>query len=299
MSFSTAINHAIAFLTLPLIQATPAPYPTRTVQALQNALFTSLSASLASGRKFFTLNPRTVPPKPVYTACLAAGVQWARWISLLTDREVDLIIDAGKVEIRVEGQAVTVWEDTTRNLWNTQPSRVEAPRGKTLAQLVIEADEDEEEEIFAMLAARMNVPIVSPTPTRDTFTIDPIPTQEPISRSSSRSSCTTASDCSTSPSSCSSSPFFVSKHLSSSSSSSESDLESNESKPRKRSVISRRERARLARVFIDTSRVQPTDYDSGRTGVLTGGVMLGGGKTTSSAKPRVTPTATANSWRRS
>lgn len=297
MSFSTAINHAIAFLTLPLIQATPAPYPTRTVQALQNALFTTLSASLASGRKFFTLNPRTVPPKPVYTACLAAGVQWARWISLLTDREVDLIIDAGKVEIRVDEQAVTVWEDTTRNLWNTQPSRVEAPKGKTLAQLVIEADEDEEEEIFAMLAARMNVPIVSPTPTRDTFVIDPIPTQEPISRSSSRSSCTTSSDSSdysTSPSSCSSSPSIISKNLASSSSSSESELDA--PKPRKRSVISRRERARLARVFIDTSRVQPTDYDSGRTGVLTGGVMLGGGRT--SSKPRAT-TAAGNSWRRS
>ena len=42
--------------------------------------------------------------------------------------------------------------------------------------------------------------------------------------------------------------------------------------------LSRRERARQARVFVDSSKNQVTNYDGGKTTVLTGGVMLGGGK---------------------
>ena len=40
--------------------------------------------------------------------------------------------------------------------------------------------------------------------------------------------------------------------------------------------LSRRERARQAKVFVDTSKTEVTPYDGGKTTVLTGGVMLGG-----------------------
>lgn len=39
--------------------------------------------------------------------------------------------------------------------------------------------------------------------------------------------------------------------------------------------MSRRERARVAKVFVDNSKNQVTNYDGGKTTVLTGGVMLG------------------------
>lgn len=41
-------------------------------------------------------------------------------------------------------------------------------------------------------------------------------------------------------------------------------------------TMSRRERARMAKVFIDPSKTDVTHFDGGRTKILTGGVMLGG-----------------------
>ena len=42
-------------------------------------------------------------------------------------------------------------------------------------------------------------------------------------------------------------------------------------------TMSRRERARQARVYVDHSKKDVTPYDGGKTTVLSGGVMLGGG----------------------
>ena len=64
--------------------------------------------------------------------------------------------------------------------------------------------------------------------------------------------------------------------------------------------LSRRERARQARVFVDTTKTAVTNYDGGKTTVLTGGVMLGG-----AAKPKAAPApapkkvigSSSSSWR--
>jgi len=59
---------------------------------------------------------------------------------------------------------------------------------------------------------------------------------------------------------------------------------------------SRRERARQAKVFIDTTKTEVTQYEGGRTTVLTGGVMLGG--TTSKSKSRSSASKTSTmDWR--
>jgi protein Tob/BTG len=59
---------------------------------------------------------------------------------------------------------------------------------------------------------------------------------------------------------------------------------------------SRRSRARVPEVFIDASKKEVTNYDGGKTTVLTGGVMLGASKP---AKPAASSTGNNNNnWRR-
>jgi len=62
---------------------------------------------------------------------------------------------------------------------------------------------------------------------------------------------------------------------------------------------SRRERARQARVFVDTSKTEVTPYDGGKTTVLTGGVMLGGAPKAGKPKYKASSPATtsSNGWR--
>jgi protein Tob/BTG len=62
-----------------------------------------------------------------------------------------------------------------------------------------------------------------------------------------------------------------------------------------RPAISRRERARHSRVYIDHSKTEVTPYDGGKTTVLTGGVMLGGSVARKVAKQ--IPMAANPSWR--
>jgi hypothetical protein len=66
---------------------------------------------------------------------------------------------------------------------------------------------------------------------------------------------------------------------SSSSFSSDSYTSATTSASRPLSNQSRRERAKHARVFVDTTKTHVTPYDGGKTTVLTGGVMLGGRST--------------------
>jgi hypothetical protein len=68
------------------------------------------------------------------------------------------------------------------------------------------------------------------------------------------------------------------------------------SKSNSESKQSRRERSRHARVFVDTTKTEVTPYDGGKTTVLTGGVMLGGGPKTA-PKPKATTNAASTTWR--
>jgi hypothetical protein len=63
-----------------------------------------------------------------------------------------------------------------------------------------------------------------------------------------------------------------------------------------------RERARPTRVIVDTSKTEVTPYDGGKTTVLTGGVMLGGGasgtiKSNTGIKPVMKPVSYSRSVR--
>ncbi|KAF8898393.1 hypothetical protein BD779DRAFT_1607216 [Infundibulicybe gibba] len=254
-----------------------------------------------SGRRCLTLSPDCLPPRAVYSACIAAGVQWFDWIAVLGGREFYLFVDPGCVSVRVGkkgtpgSQLVTIWADEIPS--PTKPSTLRADeaaiqasilaqqharaQSKTLAQQLLEEDAEDDEELFAMLADEVGAPTWM-TPILDQFptparSISPLSTSSAHSRSSSRSSN-------------SSSGFSMTSVDSNGSMTSMSTAASIKAEPKQ----SRREKARQARVFVDTTKTEVTPYDGGKTTVLTGGVMLGGAP--SAGKPKKVAKST-NSWR--
>lgn len=313
-SLSIAVAHAISFLVGPLIG-----YQSETtIDKLQTLLTANLTAYYAptwvpkeplrgSGRRCMTLSPFGLPPRIIYSACMATNVQWFDWILLLGNREFDFFVDPGCVSVRVgkkgspDCRTAIVWseenhvptvavsaaidEERIQAQFKAQAEARAKSQKKTFAQQVLE--EDVEEELFAMIANEVRL-VSGPTwitPILDQF---PIPTRSssPLSTISTHSRSSSRSSNSSSGFSLASGQSFGS--ITSVSTSSIPD----------RSILkqSRREKARQARVFVDTTKKEVTPYDGGKTTVLTGGVMLGGGP-----KPKVSPTKPAmsasNSWR--
>ncbi|KAL1737934.1 hypothetical protein HDZ31DRAFT_70604 [Schizophyllum fasciatum] len=286
-SIAITVAQAVAFLTRPL----NATYPQTTVARLQTVLEASLTAYYAptwspsdprsgSGRRSLTLSPDCLPPRCIYQACLDSGVQWFDWVGLLGGREFDLFVDPGLVTLSFGkrgtpgAQQVTVWADqpmmptiathhrktssidSVRLHAATMQAAIDAQR-KTFAQRVSERDAHEDEELFAMIAGEVAAPAWElPMPRPEARSSSPLSTH---SRSSSRSS--NSSSGFSAASSTSSATSFISSAASGRSS----------------QTMSRRERARQARVYVDHSKKDVTPYDGGKTTVLTGGVMLGGG----------------------
>ncbi|KAF7339737.1 Anti-prolifrtn domain-containing protein [Mycena sanguinolenta] len=290
-SLAATVAQAVSFLTRPLAKS----YASSTIMKLQLVLEPSLTALYApswditdptrgSGRRCLTLSPHCLPPRTVYAACIAAGVQWFDWIALLGGREFDFFVDPGCISMRLDRreQLITIWADEIPS--PTVPkrcgeSRIQASinqqveararayaaekqqRTKTVAQQLLEDDSESDEQIFTMIADEIYAPTwVTPILTEfpKPRSISPLSTISSHSRSSSRSS--------------NSSSGFSFSSVESSPSSSASRSSSDNSAPPKQS---RRERARQARVFVDTSKNEVTPYDGGKTTVLTGAVMLG------------------------
>jgi hypothetical protein len=313
LSLSIAVAHAISFLTAKLQTA----YSNNTLVKLRVVLEANLVAHYAtswspqepvrgSGRRCITLSPSCLPPRPIWSACTAANVQWFDWIACLGNKEFDLFVDPGCVAIRCQDQIVNIWVDEQMSAPLAAPKpttlgfgqsaldsslSLQAMPRKTFAQKVLEEDKEEEEKIFVMLADEISAP---------TWTT-PIVTHFPSSQRSSSpmSSISEQSRCSSRSSNSSSSAFsFVSADTSSSRTSAGSANSGSSSNGEVKQ--SRRERARQARVFIDTTKTEVTPYDGGKTTVLTGGVMLGGGpKATPKQRNLTVSSAMSNSasWR--
>ncbi|KAJ7102243.1 hypothetical protein B0H15DRAFT_813809 [Mycena belliarum] len=278
-SLSASVAHAVSFLTRPLLRS----YAPAIIVKLQLSLEANLTALYApswvpaeplrgSGRRCLTLSPECLPPRAVYAACIAAGVQWFDWIALLGGREFDFFVDPGCVSMRRDRKGpastlVTLWADeipSPRSYARATAHAAEKQRGKTVAQQLLEDDSESDDQIFTMIASEVSAPTWT-TPVLAEFpkprSLSPLSAISSHSRSSSRSSN-------------SSSGFSFSSADSSRSSASRSSASAaDQGHPRQ----SRRERARQARVYIDTSKTEITPYDGGKTTVLTGGVMLGGG----------------------
>lgn len=293
-SLSVAVAHAISFLTRPLM----ATYPASTIIKLQYLLEANLTALYAptwvtsdplrgSGRRCLTLSPDCLPPRVIYAACLATGIQWFDWVAALGGAEFDFFVDPSCVAVRYGkgGKLVTIWADELPSPCVVKGKsfdeasiqaalrRQNDSRAKTFAQQIMEHDGEEDEQLFVMIASHVGAPTWM-TPVLDKF---PVPTTRSTSPASTHSR---SSSRSSNSSSC----------FSAASSGSSASTVSSQTSPVKQS---RRERARQARVFVDTSKTDVTPYDGGKTTVLTGGVMLGGGK----AKKAPQPIQASSNWR--
>lgn len=279
MSLSIAVAEATRFLIKPL----QASYPQAALSKLEIALETNLTAHYSpswvpnepvrgSGRRCMSLSSSCLPPRPIWDACSQCNVQWFEWIALFRYDEFDLFVDPGCVAIRYQNQIFTIWKA--------------APSRKTFAQQVLEEDK-EDEEIFDRLRDAIAAPTWT-TPIVTQFPVIPDRSTSPLSSISEQSRCSSRS------SNSSSSTFsFASADTGSSRSSSGSSKSISESKQ------SRRDRSRQARVFVDITKTEVTPYDGGKTTVLTGGVMLGGGPKTAPKPKATTNAASMNSasWR--
>ncbi|KAI0932594.1 hypothetical protein AcW1_000328 [Taiwanofungus camphoratus] len=309
-SLSVTLAQAITYLTRTLITR----YTATTIIKLQLALEANLTAQFApswipteplrgSGRRCLTLSPNALPPRPIYNACKTANVQWSEWIALLGGVEFDLFIDPGCISVRFGNwdsgkvsKFFTVWseelvkEKEEPRVQYKAHAAIRAPaakfENKTLAQQLLETDQDEDEQLFAMIADEVREPTWL-TPILTQFPAVPAPrskTSSPVSIGSA------VSRHSRSSSSSSSSGFsFLSDGTTDSYGSATTvSLSSCSTSPADEKAMhkmSRRERARQARVFVDSSRTEVTNYDGGKTTVLTGGVMLGAARPTSQVRP--------------
>ncbi|KDR76017.1 hypothetical protein GALMADRAFT_458564 [Galerina marginata CBS 339.88] len=199
-----SITQAIGFLTRPLI-LTQSP---ELVNSLKSVLRTTLHSYFnpaRDARLTLSLSTASLPPRPIFAACIAAGLHWAVWMRLLGGRDFTLAIEAHIVSVTYLGpqpQTVVVWSEATltpakrallarlnvgtepqvpisklgqqsamqASLRATVNSALARAQTRTLAQQLLESDHKEEaDEIFAMISRSA---ILSPTPTRESFPVD-------------------------------------------------------------------------------------------------------------------------------
>ena len=318
-SITVTVSHAIAYITRPLVAFMPAS----TVTKLQLALEANLTAHYAlswvpsepsrgSGRRCLAFSPTSLPPRPIYASCVAAKVQWSEWMTALGNVEFDLFVDPGLVSVRfvqngATSKLITVWSEGGAEELRSQsdgarakasPAQLRVPslaRPKvgpavvpTLAQQLMVEDEEDEEELFAALADELR------EPTWTTPVVNQFPSTIP---QKSKSPASSASHHSRSSSLSSDTSSWLSFDSNDSDTSSATTISSAGTEG---STLSRRERSRQARVFVDASKKEVTNYDGGKTTVLTGGVMLGGRAKpalSQSASPATKPMSTAASSR--
>jgi hypothetical protein len=246
-TLAAATDRAVTFLTTPLAGLCPP----RTLIKLRHELYMNLSAFYApswassggSGRRALTLAPG-VPPRPIYNACAAAGVQWNDWLAALAPAvgafEFDLFVNPGHILFRAAGRSTTVWAPT---------AHIAAPSKSEVDELFAMIDSVSADEPASWLGATLDAfPRVPGAPVRRAGS----PTDSLRSTHSRSSSFSTASSAS--------GASFSSVETDSTCSMSPVDG------PR---------RGRRSPVFIDASKKEVTPYDGGKTTVLTGGVMLG------------------------
>ena len=301
-STPTAITQATTFLTQPLI----AVHPTSTVSSLRLVLHSSLTSSFMSSPSAtltLSLSPTAPPPRPIHAACVAANFPWSDWITILGGSTFDLHIVPSRVSVHMpDGRIAQVWEDPSSSTSTLQPPNTPSVTAlqsslkrrtrppPTLAQQLLESTHEDKEadEMFAMLS-KCDISIVSPTPTRGTFSPLPLKAAFDIPLLSiarpadsvhviSFHDALSEPDLDSRPSSRSSNTSGVS--LSSFASSYASSVSSAPSIRSSPSPSPSRKNKEGPRVIVDTTKTTPTryTYSGGVSTVLTGGVMLGSGR---------------------
>jgi hypothetical protein len=320
---TTSLAQAIAFLTRPLTLV----YAHETITSLQHILRTTISVAYPSPSFKLSLSSTALPPRPIYAACIATGIQWSEWFKLLGHRSFDLLIEPQSVLARyagIKGQTVVVWRRSPPPVMPQKHSsfmfaseepqipiskfcqqqkqqfnrgRVirgavtsAMPRRTVAQQLLIDSEKEVEEELFSMVANFRGI-IVSPTPTRENFKI-------PSLHSYSPSFCFPSSLCSppvvVSPVS---SPEPPSSAESSRPSSRASTYSFSDFDSESVTSVSSSSTNSQPCVYVDATKKDVTrySYQGGESNVLTGGVMLG---TPGTALKKTSGQRKNASWRR-
>jgi hypothetical protein len=152
-STSTALHQFVVYLTRPLTKV----YPSQTVAQLQTFLHANLAsqflASEASTLSPFTLvlSPASLPPTPLYAACLQSGVAWPHWIHALGGQTMYIFVMEKNIKVRVGqvGEATTVWSGLD------EPTEVPAI-SKMKTQTQVQAGTDYESPMAHKLQAMLD-----------------------------------------------------------------------------------------------------------------------------------------------
>ncbi|KIY67578.1 hypothetical protein CYLTODRAFT_454310 [Cylindrobasidium torrendii FP15055 ss-10] len=188
---SAAVAQTVAFLTNPLVHTYPGAVLSKLQVVLEANLtayyaptWSSLNPSSGSGRRALTLSLTCLPPRVVYSACMAAGVQWFEWFQHLKVAELDLFVDPGHVCVRLGAEMHTVWKAGA-----AVPMLQPRLQTKTVAQQLMADDDDVLDLINSM--NDMDAPLYRPEPFAKARTPSPfssLSSSSGHSRSSSRSS---------------------------------------------------------------------------------------------------------------
>ncbi|KAJ3730477.1 hypothetical protein C8R42DRAFT_715166 [Lentinula raphanica] len=310
----TTLYQLVTYLTQPLIKV----YPSQAVLQLQFYLHANLASQFLSADTSslspFTLllAPSSLPPAPVYAACLQAGLVWSEWIRALGGRAFYVFVMDGHLKVRIgeTGDAVTIWsaETTSNSSTSSMITNLETQSSSASAS----NDRDSESPMTLKLQAMLDsvrsralpknptrtLPAFSCINTKDT-TDDSDSDSESDTDSTTSSSLfseTSSVDTMSSVSSTTSSPIlktsillpstdkaiYVPRHRLTTATTTttppvsvSTEVADSVSRP----LFSRSQR-RLARATVDKAKVDTCryTYQGGQTLVMTGGVMLGGVK---------------------
>ncbi|KAI5891353.1 uncharacterized protein SCHCODRAFT_02628872 [Schizophyllum commune H4-8] len=272
----TALTHALTFLTTPLLMVYPATTVLKLQLILQGNILSHYMPAFSLTKPSKTtacpydirllLAPNQLPPTPILAACIAMGIDWPTWATLLGGEALEIIITEDCFAFRAAGKLTIVWQASVgiakrhtvaaRQAVAAKPNDIRMP---TVTAISSAADVD---------AMEMDV---------DTMAVS-------ISRPSSRSS-TTSSHASLSSFASSGNESATSAGSEHAPCMSDEDMPYSPPKaaPRARSpsvaamdVEDQPYRPGPRRVVVDKTRQpQAYKYQGGETTVLTGGVMLG------------------------
>ncbi|KAJ3851360.1 hypothetical protein EV368DRAFT_65822 [Lentinula lateritia] len=301
-SASITLYQLVAYLTRPLIEH----YPSQTILQLQFFLhanlvsqFVASETSLLSPFTLF-LTPVSLPPTPVYAACLQAGVAWPQWIRALGGNALYVCVMENSLKVRIgeTGDVVTVWSTEPRDALATSISS----KVLTKTQTNIECESPMGLKLRAMLDSVRTRSTPTDTPRLPTSCLSHTDVDANDSDSESDTESTTSSslfsetsstDSMSSISSAASSPapktsnlsvekvpVYVPRHR--------RNITSDPPAPAQDSTLPQRlsrSQRRLARATVDKAKVDVCryTYQGGQTLVMTGGVMLGGVKPSTEA----------------
>lgn len=206
-----------------------------------------------SAHRSLILSAECLPPRAIYASCISAGVQWFDWMYFLGNSEFKLSVDPGKISVQQchsDSRPVTVWAaEVPSPAVATRKPRCDTIQAaikrrydahqKTFAQEILENDNEEDDQLFSVLADHINAPQWM-TPVTDKFPTSIHRSSSPLSSisSGSRSSYSAHSRSSSFSSNASSNGYSMESSSSSSTIASQS----------------RRNKARQSRVYIDTTK---------------------------------------------